>query len=78
MGTSRYDPELHDPARMTDVHDLRTEINKLHERIEGLLEAVEIIAHDHYRPLGLADAKVTAALHQARRARAIAVVRLHD
>jgi hypothetical protein len=63
---------------MTDVQDLRTEINELHERVDGLLEALEIIAHDHYRPLGLPDAKVTAALHQGRRARAIAVIRLHD
>jgi hypothetical protein len=78
MGTSRYDPELHEPARMTDVHDLRTEINELHERIDGLLEALEIIAHDHYRPLGLPDAKVTTALHHSRRTRAIAVVRLRD
>jgi hypothetical protein len=78
METSKYDPELHEPARMIEVHDLRTEIGELHERIEGLLEALAIVAHNHYRPLALPDAKVTAALHRARRTKAIAVVRMRD
>jgi hypothetical protein len=78
METSRYDPELHEPARIIDVHDLRTEIGVLHERIDGLLEALAVIAHTHHRPLALPDAKVTAALHRARRTKAIAVVRLLD
>lgn len=63
---------------MIDVHDLRTELARLHERIDGLLEALEIIAHDHYRPLALPEAKVTAALHRARRTKEIAVIRLCD
>jgi hypothetical protein len=78
METSHHDPELHEPARMTEVHDLRSEVNELHRRIDGLLEALELIAHDHYRPLCLPDAKVTAALHRARRMRAIAVIHLYD
>jgi hypothetical protein len=78
MEASQYDPELHEPARMTDVHDLRVEIRELHARIDGLLEALEIIAHDHYRPLALPDAKVTTALHRGRRTRAVAIVRLRD
>jgi hypothetical protein len=69
---------LHEPARMTDMRALRAQVGELHERIDGLLEALEIIAHDHYRPLGLRDAKVTAALHVARRTKAIAIVRLRD
>jgi hypothetical protein len=76
--TTQYDPELHEPARMIDVHDLRTEICELHERIDGLLEALAIIAHNHHRPLALPDAKVTAALHRARRTKAITVMRLRD
>ena len=78
METSRYDPELHEPARLIDVHDLRTEIAELHERIDGLVEALAIVAHNHHRPLALPDAKVTAALHRARRTKAIAVIRLRD
>jgi hypothetical protein len=78
METSQYDPELHEPARMIDVHDLRAEIGELHERIDGLLEALAVIAHNHHRPLSLPDAKVSAALHTARRTKAIGVIRLRD
>ena len=78
METSYHEPDLHEPTRVGDRHDLRAEIQELHNRIDGLLEAVEIIAHDHYRPLGLPEAKMMAALHQARRKAAIAVIRLRD
>ena len=43
MEISRYDPELHEPARVADLHDLRREISDLHTRIDGLLEAIEIM-----------------------------------
>jgi hypothetical protein len=76
--TSRYDPELHEPARLGDIHDLQAEIRELHARIDRLLDAVEIIARDHYRPLGLPEGKVSSALRSARRTRPIAIVRLDD
>jgi hypothetical protein len=67
------DPELHEPASREDLFDLRAEINELHERIDGLLEVVEVIAHDHYRPLRLPEARMTSALHRARRSLSICI-----
>ena len=78
MEISHYDPELNEPARVGDIYDLQAEIRELHARIDRLLEVVEVIAHDHHRPLGLPEGKVAAALHSARRKSPIAVVRLRD
>jgi hypothetical protein len=69
--TLRRDPELYEPATRHDLYELRAEMEALHERIDGLLEAMEIIAHDHYRPLLLPEGRVTSALHQAKRRLAI-------
>jgi hypothetical protein len=61
------DPELYEPASREDLFDLQAEITELHQRIDGLLEAVEMISHDHYRPLRLPEARMASALHRARR-----------
>ncbi len=71
MVTFYRDPELHEPVSRNDFYDLQNEITALHQRIDGLLEAVEIIAHDHYRPLRLPEAKITSALHRAGRRLAV-------
>ena len=63
--TLHHDPELYEPANRDDFYDLQADLAELHERLDALLEAVEIIAHDHYRPL--LEGSVTAALHRARR-----------
>jgi hypothetical protein len=70
MTTLHHDPELYEPVSRADFYDLQAEIAELHERLDALLEAVEIIAHDHYRPLRL-EGRVTGALHRARRRLAI-------
>jgi hypothetical protein len=70
MTTLHHDPELYEPASRDDLYDLQGEIAELHERLDALLEAVEIIAHDHHRPLGL-EGRVMGALHRARRRLAI-------
>jgi hypothetical protein len=69
--TIHRDPELYEPVTRADFYDLQQEIADLHERVDGLLEAIEIIAHDHYRPLALPEAKVTSALRRARRRLAV-------
>ena len=74
--TFQRDPGLEDLPDREDLLAMRREIEELHERVDGLLEAVEIIAHDQYRPLGLPEAKVTSALHRARRRLAIYVADL--
>jgi hypothetical protein len=61
------DPELYEPASREDLFDLQAEMNELHQRIDGLLDAVELIAHGHYRPLRLPEARMTSALQRARR-----------
>ncbi len=78
MKASYHHETFAEPAHEGECAELRAEIGDLHKRIDGLLEAVESIAHDHYRPLWLPEAKVLAALHKARRTRAIATVRLRD
>jgi hypothetical protein len=65
--TFQREQDVDEPVGRAEVEALRREIAELHERVDGLLEAVEILAHDHYRPLGLPEAKVTSALSRARR-----------
>jgi hypothetical protein len=77
MTTLRHDPELYEPASRDDFYDLQADIAELHERLDALLEAVEIIAHGHYRPLRL-EGNVTAALHRARRRLTIHASDLRD
>ena len=70
------EPDLREPVGRDELLSLRREIADLHRRVDGLLEAVEMIAHDHHRPLGLPEAKVTSALHRARRQLAIYITDL--
>jgi hypothetical protein len=74
----RRDPELYEPASREDLLDLRAEINEVHERIDGLLEAVVMIAHHHFRPLNLPEGRMASALHRAERKLAISAADLRD
>jgi hypothetical protein len=65
--TFHRDADLQDHADRDELHEMRREIAELHERVDGLVEAIELIAHDHYRPLGLPEARVTSALNRAKR-----------
>jgi hypothetical protein len=65
--TFQREQDVDEPVGRAEVQALRGEIAELHQRVDALLAAVEILAHDHYRPLGLPEAKVTSALNRAKR-----------